>query len=323
MAIKWSSVQISPSELSLSKVLRCGQTFRWKCIDQIWSCSFNDRIILLKQNDGNLSYSSIPFKEDTIKLIHQYFHLDIDVNRLYKDWCSRDARFLKNSSRFQGIRILDQDPWENLVCFICSSNNNVKRISKMCESLCVNYGQYIATFQGVKHYSFPLPEPLAGNNIENELRDLGFGYRAKFINKTAQMMLDDPDIYYLLVSGKLRDKTSIECQQFLLQFPGVGPKVADCVALMSLNKHQVVPIDTHFYQIAKRDYRFHSKSKSKTMTKIVYDEIQQFFLDLWGSYAGWAHSLLFAADLTDLENGINRKRISPEADRPKRRRKSP
>lgn len=33
------------------------------------------------------------------------------------------------------------------------------------------------------------------------------------------------------------------------------------------------------------------------MTKAVYNQIKAFFIDLWGAYAGWAHSVLFTADL--------------------------
>ena len=33
---------------------------------------------------------------------------------------------------------------------------------------------------------------------------------------------------------------------------GVGRKVADCVALFSLDKHDVVPVDTHVWDIACR-----------------------------------------------------------------------
>lgn len=302
----WKTIMLDPNEVCLKKVLRCGQAFRWKCIDGIYSCSIKKRILLLKQNDNILQYGSIPYMKDTISIITEYFNLGVNVNQLYKKWCIRDHRFSKCSSSFQGVRILKQDPWETLISFICSSNNNVKRISKMCESLTIHYGTYLGEFQGINHYTFPLPADLAGDDIEQQLRDLGFGYRARFINQTAKMMIESPDTYKKLKSKKLTTLTRSKCQDFLLKFPGVGPKVADCVALMALNKREVVPIDTHVYQIAKRDYHFHSKTKNKTMTKNVYDEIQQFFIDLWGDYAGWAHSLLFAADLRDLDNGINK-----------------
>ncbi len=310
--IRWKRIEVDPTEVCLNKVLRCGQTFRWKCIDQIWSCSIKNRILLLKQDRKGIIYSSIPHMPDTASVLKEYLQLDVDVSSLYKQWCAKDKHFLKNSSHFRGIRILCQDPWENLICFICSSNNNVKRISQMCDSLCVHYGKYLGKFQNITHYTFPTPKVLAVDGTEQRLRDLGFGYRAKFIYQTAKLCVEKPTIYTTLCSKKLKLASKERCQEFLLQFPGVGPKVADCVGLMSLKKHNVVPIDTHVYQIAKRDYKFRTKSKNKTMTKNVYDEIQNFFICLWGDYAGWAHSLLFAADLRDLDNGINIDTIKDE-----------
>lgn len=53
------------------------------------------------------------------------------------------------------------------------------------------------------------------------------------------------------------------------------------------------------WQIAQRDYKF--KLKGKTLNKAVYDAIGDHFRALWGEDAGWAHSVLFAADLGDLQ----------------------
>src|SRR5213595_2464329 len=50
------------------------------------------------------------------------------------------------------------------------------------------------------------------------------------------------------------------------------------------------------WQIAQRDYRF-GKSSSKTLNKTTYDAVANHFRKLWGKEAGWAHSVLFAADL--------------------------
>jgi N-glycosylase/DNA lyase len=47
-------------------------------------------------------------------------------------------------------------------------------------------------------------------------------------------------------------------------------------------------------QIAVRDYHWKSKirkTRSTTVTKEMYDEIADFFRNLWGDYAGWAHSV--------------------------------
>lgn len=82
----------------------------------------------------------------------------------------------------------------------------------------------------------------------------------------------------------------------LLELQGVGPKVADCVCLMGLGWGDAVPVDTHVWQIAQRDYKF-GKGKHKSLTKATYDAVGDHFRNLWGVEAGWAHSVLFAADL--------------------------
>lgn len=55
-------------------------------------------------------------------------------------------------------------------------------------------------------------------------------------------------------------------------------------------------VDTHVWKIALNDYLPHLK-KNKTMTDKSYKEIGNFFRSHFGPYAGWAHSVLFTADL--------------------------
>lgn len=64
--------------------------------------------------------------------IRDYFQLDrVSLQQCYQRWSKIDPNFAKKSVNFQGIRMLRQDPWENLISFICSSNNNISRISQM------------------------------------------------------------------------------------------------------------------------------------------------------------------------------------------------
>lgn len=77
---------------------------------------------------------------------------------------------------------------------------------------------------------------------------------------------------------------------------GVGPKVADCVALFSLDSPGTVPVDTHVWDIAMRDMD-PSLSACKSLTPTVYDRVGELFRQRYGAHAGWAHSLLFAAEL--------------------------
>lgn len=60
-----------------------------------------------------------------------YFNLKVDLESLYEKWAKADSNFKEKAGEFRGVRMLQQDPWECLIGFICSSNNNIGRISKM------------------------------------------------------------------------------------------------------------------------------------------------------------------------------------------------
>eukprot|EP00953_Heterococcus_sp_UTEX-ZZ885_P008656 5170-Heterococcus_DN1.PRE.1 len=77
---------------------------------------------------------------------------------------------------------------------------------------------------------------------------------------------------------------------------GVGPKVADCIALFSCDQTGCIPVDVHVWRIACRDYDT-SLQKAKSLTPTIYERVGDLFREKYGSHAGWAHSLLFAAEL--------------------------
>lgn len=64
------------------------------------------------------------------------------------------------------------------------------RISGMVNKLAVLYGEQICEIDGKIYHSFPTIDKLTGINVEEELRNSGFGYRAKYISKSAQMIAD-------------------------------------------------------------------------------------------------------------------------------------
>lgn len=60
------------------------------------------------------------------------------------------------------------------------------------------------------------------------------------------------------------------------------------------------------WQIAQRDYKF-GKGKHISLTKTTYDAIGDKFRSLWGKEAGWAHSVLFTADLRAFSDKLSAK----------------
>jgi len=73
-------------------------------------------------------------EEESESIIRRYLNLSPNLTQLYEEWSSVDPNFKKRAPKFTGVRILKQDAWEALVGFICSSNNNIIRISQMVSS---------------------------------------------------------------------------------------------------------------------------------------------------------------------------------------------
>ncbi|CAG8630610.1 10848_t:CDS:2, partial [Diversispora eburnea] len=83
-----------------------------------------------------------------------------------------------------------------------------------------------------------------------------------------------------------------EAHKALLQLTG---------CLMSLDKHNAIPVDTHVWQIAKREYGFNSGNKgSKTLTSRAYEAVGNHFRKLFGDYT----------DLKAFENRQQQNKIS-------------
>jgi len=358
------------------KVLGAGQSFRWKFFSSqfgnvkaevnthvngsgntnangkdlrihdsnFWRGVIKDHIIDLKQTETTIEFrhwnekaQSWEAKSQIEELLKDYFQLNVDLKGLYGKWAEVDPNFKKIGANLQGIRILRQDPVETLFAFICSSCNNIPRITSMVNKLCTIYGEKIGKIEDETYYSFPCVAALAAEQVEERLRAENFGYRAKYIMQTAQYILASMNSSSAsstsasisisnqtpkskssksnntsssnsaaltspeLLLHSLRNQSYVEAKTFLLKLSGIGPKVADCICLMSLDKTHVVPVDTHVWQYAVRDYGFTAAIATKSLTKKVYDDVAMMFHNLHGDYAGWAQSVLFTADLQPKE----------------------
>ncbi|KAF7494349.1 N-glycosylase/DNA lyase [Sarcoptes scabiei] len=320
-------IRIKPSQLNLSLTLKSGQSFRWK------QCHGNENrfvgilknifVIELIQSDTEIAYrllnsdhcflsSQNLSKKSTSDLIRRiledYFRLDVDLDALFRSWSKNDTNFRSISTKFKGVRLLRQDFIENCFSFICSSNNNISRITQMIEKLCRKFGSKLYEFADDEKsinksediYSFPSIETLAEENVEQQLRDMGFGYRAKFINQTAcsiKNLLNDRNQKDSDWIKHLRSLSYRDARKELMSLPGIGGKVADCICLMSLDFTESIPIDTHVFQLTMKHYIPDLGSKQKSMTPKLYDEIGDFYRNKFQLHAGWAQTVLFCSDL--------------------------
>lgn len=230
-----------------------------------------------------------PFEQEIVAALHAYFRFEFDLELMVEKWCTSCNRFKSILARNQAlsyIRLVKQDPIECIFGFICSQNNNISRIKQLVMKLKLLFGTKMETFvHGTDLYSFPSIEGLVCKENILLLRQEKFGYRAEYIVNTARklhsMGMREPKDFALLY--KMSSEKAIE---FLLELPGIGPKVADCIALMSLGYLNIVPIDTHMYNYAKKNFL---TLKTVTLSTKNRRFIQRAFSDKFGEHAGWAH----------------------------------
>ncbi len=148
--------------------------------------------------------------------------------------------------RYRGLRLIRDPPFPCLISFICSAQMRVSRIFDMQRALREQYGTPVDLGDRTLH-AYPTPEALAAAT-EAELRDLSLGYRAPYVQRTAEMVAGG--------EGRPEDARGLpyeEAREATTQFVGVGDKVADCVLLFSLGYLQAIPLDT-WIQTAIGDY---------------------------------------------------------------------
>src|SRR5699024_7319892 len=125
--------------------------------------------------------------EDFKNIWYNYFDLGRDYGGIKRE-LSKDP-ILKEAIRFgRGIRILNQEPFETIISFIISANNQIPRIKKSIELISQNYGESIGTYNGKEYFVFPNAEVLATVDEEELKGNNKVGYRAKYIINTSKMI---------------------------------------------------------------------------------------------------------------------------------------
>ena len=181
-----------------------------------------------------------------------------------------------------GIRILNQDLWEVIISFIISANNNIPRIKGIIERLCKTYGREII-WNEKKYYTFPTIEELSKASVE-DLRNLGLGFRDTRVYETTQIFLTGK----VKLDDLIKEKDTKNVKEKLLELPGVGPKVADCIMLFGMKRYEVFPIDVWVRRVMNELY-----IKNEDETKVKQKEIEKLAKDKYKNLAGIAQQYLF------------------------------
>jgi len=287
----------------LSTSLECGQLFRFRKIDgkdgdligPTYYGPLGDRILKIRQKDTNTLEIDSNINRNLSEIANKFLRASDDYTSMLKSIAINEL-MSEVSENVNGLHLFQQDKMECIISYFLSQNNNIPRITANLESIC-QLGGELAELDGINVYLFPSRERLMEITEEN-LRDMGCGYRAKYIAKFAQNIpefIDNPP------------KLSEELNKKLLEIYGIGQKVADCIQLFAFGDLSVFPVDTwiakfmrsYFFDLKPEDVGntrtlAAQKNRKKKPNKLPsVKKIREKGCELFGKWAGYAGEFIF------------------------------
>lgn len=259
-------------------IFECGQCFRWNLEeDGSYTGVAYDKILNVNRIENTVIFTNTD-EDDFNNIWLEYFDMDNDYSKI-KDYLRKEDEVMKEATDFgHGIRILRQEPWETLISFIISANNAIPRIKRSVDLLSEKFGQHLGQYNGKDYYGFPSAEAISQLS-EEELKSCKVGYRSKYILNTAKKLVADN-----ICLNNLKQLNRDDCFNAMIEFSGVGPKVANCILVFAMGKLESCPVDVWVKRVMEHFY-FHRDTPNK--------EIEEFARRKFGQYAGYAQQYLF------------------------------
>lgn len=267
--------------------LESGQIFRYKSINDGFLVLSGDKACRIKDEKDGVYITCEECDEEYFK---NYFDLDFSYADVFKKAEESSYDVVKNAAReARGVRILRQNSEEMIFSFIISQNNMIPRIKAIIERTAQTLGEK-RSFMGEEYFSFPKAEVLARQSADFYYKS-GYGYRADYMPSAAKSVLTDE------FNISERGLTTAELRKRLMKIKGIGPKVADCVALFGYHRADSFPVDTWIEKLYREDFKGTLKDRKK---------ITDFFLNEFGEYSGYIQQYIFYYKRT-LENRTGKK----------------
>lgn len=268
----------------LAETLDGGQSFRWSCDDAgVWTGVWSEHIAQLTLDPQGELLGRMPCgSPGGMAPLRHYLRLDTDFAALADQlpWRS-DPHLAACLAAFPGLRLPRQPFGETLLCFLCSATKQIVQIKQMVALLAQNHGAVIHCRTGSPDpaiHRLPTWSEIAAIP-EDDLRRCLLGFRARYIKQTALFLADRP--------GWLDETETLPypaAKMRLMELPGVGEKVADCVLLFGAARLEAFPVDTWILKALARRYGLSGWKPA---------QLTQFGRVHFGPLAGLAQQFLF------------------------------
>lgn len=241
-------MQISVTDdFDLKKIAESGQCFRVKEFeDGMFRFISTDKVLYIRNTESH--YYDISCDLQTWETFwRKYFDLERCYCDIRKSIPLSDSYMVTSASEGNGIRILQQDPWEILITFIISQRKNIPAIKQSVEMLSLKFGTPIITPYETIH-SFPDCKALK-YATDDELNACKLGYRTSYVKNAISLVFEQK-----LNLSELHTLDDMNLFLKLKSIRGVGDKVANCVCLFAYGRTALAPIDVWINRTIEKQY---------------------------------------------------------------------
>ena len=254
---------------------------------RVWTGIWADNVAQLRSLGDAIEWRAPVARQAEVEArLHRYLALDTDWSQITGSlpWRS-DEHLAKCIAAYPGLRLLRQPLGETLLGFLCSATKQIVQIKQMVALLADRHGSPLPVpgaadlHRTIATQRLPTWPELAAIP-EKDLRACLLGFRARYIHQTARYLAERP--------GWLEETEHLPypaAKARLLELPGVGEKVADCVLLFGAGKLEAFPVDTWILKALARRYQ---------LTGWKPAQVAHFGRTHFGPNAGVAQQYLFA-----------------------------
>lgn len=230
-----------PEPFSLGLTLLCGQCFRWDGPNAHgWFEGVAGGVFWRLRQEGRQLHwecsSSLVEGRAPGEWLIRYLGLEDDI-REWVDSQAGDPVLGLPLKLLNGLRLLRQDPWECSISYMFAQGLSVTVIRKALAKFCQKYGNPIEGAPGF--YAFPAPRDLV-HLSPDFLKPFTNNYRARADRIIRVARVVEARVIDL---GHLRDIPCDEARLALMNLDGIGPKIADCILLFSMDQASAFPVD--------------------------------------------------------------------------------
>jgi N-glycosylase/DNA lyase len=284
-------VDLKGEPLDLDLTFESGQIFQWRRLDGWWQGFIGRRVVRLKTEKGVLLWRSTQGADE--RLLRAF----LDLDSRYDEMASKmrlDGFSLSLLTRYRGLRVLRQPPWPCLMSYLVSASLSITAIDRILTRIVESR----APREVEDASELPGPEEF----LELERPQKGYlGRKWDYLREAARMVatgeldferlrvLSYDDAWKLLVTNKEG------------HVRGIGPKVADCVLLFSLDKPEAFPMDrwilrgltSHYAKLVPVGIRPRLVQGKEALTVKQYEEVSKNVRARFGVMGGIVQECLF------------------------------